>query len=106
MELYARPDATGAWVVTLLGELDLAAVPGFRSATQEALGDGWIEMVIDLESVSFVDSAGLGALVGLRRRLNERDGSLVLRTNDHVVRTLTASGLGSLFGLVESRSET
>ena len=47
MELHARPNADGAWVVTLHGDLDLAAVPGFRSATQEALRDGWNELVIE-----------------------------------------------------------
>ena len=87
----------------MLGELDLAAVPGFRSATQEALRDGWTDLGIDLANVSFIDSAGLGVLIGLRRRLVESDGSLTLRINEHVARVLDATEVGALFKIEASR---
>ncbi len=97
MELHARSDDDGAWIVTLLGELDLAAVPGFRSATQEALRDGWTELVIDLQQVAFVDSAGIGVLIGLRRRIAEVGGSLTLRASGEVLRLLSVANVDGLF---------
>ncbi len=97
MELHARPNVDGAWVVTLHGDLDLAAVPGFRSATQEALRDGWSALVIDLTQVAFIDSAGLGLLIGLRRRIAEVSGSLHLLASMEVQRLLTRSGIDVLF---------
>lgn len=106
MELHSRPNADGAWIVTLLGELDLAAVPSFRSATTEALRDGWTHMVIDLEHVSFIDSAGIGVLIGLRRRVLAADGSLTLRASKAVDDLLTVAEVNSLFTVVSLRCES
>jgi len=89
-----------------MGELDLSAVPSLRSATSEALRDGWTDLIIDLEEVAFVDSAGLGVLIGLRRRVHERDGSLTLRVNEKVARLVTAAELDSLFTIEKVRIET
>lgn len=99
MELHARPDADGAWLMSLHGELDLAAVPSFRSATSEALRDGWTDMIIDLQQVEFIDSAGIGVLIGLRRRTMETDGSLRLRVSPEVLRVLSLSNVDSLFAV-------
>jgi len=104
MELHARSDADGAWVITLHGELDLAAVPSFRSATTDALRDGWTELIIDLGSVSFIDSAGIGVLIGLRRRMRENEGSLVLRVNDDVFRIIDIAEVEPLFQLEKAES--
>ena len=83
--------------MTCRGELDLAAVPSFRSATAEALADGWTDLIVDLGSVGFVDSAGIGALIGLRRRVAEQGGTLIVRVSDEVSRVLRASDVESLF---------
>lgn len=97
MELHARPDANGSWLVTLHGELDLAAVPGFRSATREALRDGWTDLIVDLEHVEFIDSAGIGVLIGLRRRTAEAGGSITLHASEQVLRVLATSNVDALF---------
>ncbi len=104
MELHARPDADGAWVMTLHGELDLAEVPAFRSATREALRDGWSHVVVDLGSVALIDSAGIGVLIGLRRRVNEANGTLTVRTNEGVSRILEAAGVAALFDVESGAS--
>lgn len=98
MELHARV-VEGTWVVTVHGELDLATVPAFRSAAIQALADGWTDLVVDLEPVTFVDSAGLGVLIGLRRRVRDVSGELRIRTNERVARTITSADLDSLFEL-------
>lgn len=98
MELFARA-VEATWVVTLHGELDLATVPAFRSATRQAIQDGWTDFVIDLEPVSFVDSAGLGVLIGLRRRIGEVDGTLRLRVNQRVSTLIDNADLDGLFEL-------
>ena len=106
MELHARPDADdGSWLVTLHGELDLAAVPGFRSATQEALRDGWTDLIVDLQHVEFIDSAGIGVLIGLRRRTVEAGGSLTLRASEQVSSVLSMSNVDALFNVDPVGSE-
>jgi anti-sigma B factor antagonist len=54
-------------IVVAAGEIDIATVAQLRERLFE-LADTGQSIVIDLSQVSFVDSAGLGALVGAAKR--------------------------------------
>jgi anti-sigma B factor antagonist len=64
-------------VVSLEGEIDLAAAPTLKSTLLELLRDGYCQFILDLSLVRHLDSTGIGVLVGLRRRL-AGDGLLVI----------------------------
>jgi anti-sigma B factor antagonist len=67
----------GGLVLTLAGELDAYDAPALRAAFAEAAADGnGTTVVLDLSAVSFLDSTALGTIVGLLRRVRERDGEL------------------------------
>jgi anti-sigma B factor antagonist len=65
-------------VLALRGELDVNGGPRLRDALIDAIGEGGRRVVVDLEGVDFIDSAGLGVLVGGLKRARTRDGDLVL----------------------------
>lgn len=65
-ELLTLPAAV---VLRVRGELDVTAAPSFRLALQEARAADRPLIVVDLAAVSFLDSAGLSAVVGLKRQL-------------------------------------
>jgi len=65
----------GVVIAEVAGDMDLSTVPGLRERLLEAAGGGE-PLIVDLNRVSFIDSAGLGVLVGLARRADERGGSL------------------------------
>jgi anti-sigma B factor antagonist len=54
-------------IVTAAGEIDIATVARLRERLFE-LADSGQSIIVDLSQVSFVDSAGLGALVGAAKR--------------------------------------
>ncbi|MCU0254696.1 MAG: STAS domain-containing protein, partial [Acidobacteria bacterium] len=69
----------GVGVLTFAGSVDAGAhADAFRATVQEALDRGHIRLVLDLDAVAFLDSAGLGEIVAARRRCRERGGALVL----------------------------
>ncbi len=71
------PEATA--VVTMSGPLALGtSLKVADSQVQAAIADGVTRMVLDLTSVDYVDSAGLGMLVCTYGALNEKKGSLRL----------------------------
>ncbi|HLM18346.1 MAG TPA: STAS domain-containing protein [Acidimicrobiia bacterium] len=77
-------------VVHAAGEIDLATAPELRTCLKGL--DGLV--VVDLRDVVFLDSAGIGVLIGARNRLAEDRGDLALHNpNDVVSRTLKAVGL-------------
>ena len=69
-------DHDGTRVCRPVGELDAFTVDAFREQLSAlAVGDG---LVIDLGSVPFMDSAGLGALIGGIRRIRDAGGDAVV----------------------------
>ena len=77
-------------VLRLDGRLDLIGAPGLRDAVETAVAGGDARIVVDLEGVSFVDSSGVGALVGGLRRAREAGGDLVLAAPGEQARTVIA----------------
>jgi anti-sigma B factor antagonist len=65
----------GVVIAAVTGEIDISTVPQLRERLFE-LADNGGTLVVDLNRVTFIDSAGLGVLVGTARRAAEHSGSL------------------------------
>jgi anti-anti-sigma factor len=64
--------------VTVAGELDIATTPDLKSYLHKILLADPGQVVIDLRGVSFIDAAGLGALVTLKERAERQHAALRL----------------------------
>jgi anti-sigma B factor antagonist len=71
-----RQDLGSYSVLTLTGELDITTGARLRDALHDLIEDGVSHHVVDLRGIQFLDSTGLGVLVGHHKRLAERSGSL------------------------------
>ena len=103
-DLSATTEGESA-VLTLSGELDLATAPAVRECLNELVGGGARQVVVDLRQVDFLDSIGLGVLVGAYRRLREREPAGSLRlvcTSERVIRVFELTGLLLLFPMYAS----
>ncbi len=105
--LDVRIDEHDEWtVVVLSGQLDVATAPDLRQALQEAQYAGAHRVVVDLADLQFLDSFGLGVLVGGLRRARLHGGRLVLAAaNDRIRRILEVTGLDRTFQLTEDVAE-
>ena len=65
----------GCTIAAVTGEIDISTVGQLREQLFE-LADTGESLIVDLERVTFIDSAGLGALIGASRRAAVRGGSL------------------------------
>ena len=59
----------GTCVVSVEGELDLASAPRLKWTLVELLDKDYAHYVIDLSQLTYIDSMGLGVLVGFRKRV-------------------------------------
>lgn len=86
-----RPDLV---VVALDGVVDAASAPEVKAALGPFTTRTGVIVVVDLSTLTFIDSAGLGALIGAQRRLRELDSELRLtRVPDHVQKILRITAL-------------
>lgn len=100
-----RQDTDDVPVLAVNGELDLTAGPRLREALLAAIEEHQGErIVLDLDGVDFIDSAGLGVLVGGLQRTRNGDGELVLvATGRNVLKVLELTGLNRAFQIHPSR---
>jgi anti-sigma B factor antagonist len=89
-----------ACIVTISGEVDIYTSPALKAALAAASVDGCRVLVVDLNAVGFIDSSGLGVLVGALRRAREAGGDLrVVSGQEAVARILRITGLDRVFAL-------
>lgn len=89
-----------ACVVTAQGEVDVHSAGRLRSAIVEGEASELADrpLVVDLAGVPFMDSTGLGVLVGALARAREADRRLVLAgPTERITRLLRLTGLDGQF---------
>lgn len=90
-------------IFKLRGSLDLATAPTVRAALLDATEKGRHHLIVDLTGLEFLDSTGLGVLIGAHRRTAERNGSFRLIVNDGpILRLLNITGLIAVFAAYRS----
>jgi anti-sigma B factor antagonist len=103
----AEHDAAGWTVVRASGEIDVATAPLLREQLTELVDAGTVHVVVDLEDVDFIDSTGLGVLVGSVRRARAADGDVrLVCTNPRILKVFAATGLHEVFTIGSTLDET
>ena len=107
MELAVQVDERGGWAVAVVsGDLDLTTAPGLRERVIEVVLRGQPNVILDLQGVDFIDSTGLGVLVGLLKRTRTHGGDLrLVSTRPSLCRMLELTGLERALPLAD-RVET
>jgi anti-sigma B factor antagonist len=87
-------------VVEVGGEIDVYTAPKLRETLISLVDAGQYHLVVDLEKVEFLDSTGLGVLVGGLKRVRTHDGSLSLVcTRDRLLKIFRITGLTKVFDI-------
>jgi anti-sigma B factor antagonist len=90
----------GCAVIVVTGEVDVYTVPQLRELVVDLIGRGFVHLIADLRDVDFLDSTGLGALVGTLRRVRTIDGSLMLVTkSERIMDIFKLTGLDNAFDI-------
>jgi len=96
-------DVDGRTIVSVGGEIDVYTAPKLRDMITELVGGGTYDLVIDMSGVEFLDSTGLGVLVGGLKKVRAHDGSLELVCNqDRLLKIFRITGLAKVFVIHDS----
>jgi len=96
----------GRTVVEVGGEIDVYTAPVLRERLNDLVGEGHHHLVVDMERVDFLDSTGLGVLVGGLKRVRSNDGSLhLVCTQEKILKVFRITGLTKVFPIHDTVSD-
>ena len=93
----------GFAVLGVSGEVDVATVPRLREQLHSLVAQGSNKIIVNLDAVDFLDSTGLGVLVGALKRVRSNDGDLYLVcTQPRIRKVFEVTGLTKVFQLFDT----
>lgn len=101
MELSVEPRVEGdVAILHVAGEVDVYTAPSLRERLVDLVADGHVKIVVDMSDVDFLDSTGLGVLVGGLKRVRSQDGALaIVCTAERILKIFTITGLDTVFSI-------
>ena len=86
--------------IFLSGEVDVGNCGIFKEELGKAVENTERDITLDLSDLDYIDSAGLGILVGVFKRLDEKGLSLrVVNSNDYIKKLFRITKLETLFAV-------
>jgi len=96
-------ETDGTTVVAVGGEIDVYTAPRLRDKFTELVAAGSYDIIVDMQHVEFLDSTGLGVLVGGLKKVRAHDGSLdLVCTQDRLLKIFRITGLAKVFVIHDS----
>jgi anti-sigma B factor antagonist len=93
----------GYRVLEVSGEIDVYTAPQLRERLIALVEDGARQVIVDLNRVEFLDSTGLGVLVGALKRLRGVNGELALVCDqERLLKIFRITGLDRVFTIRET----
>jgi len=93
-------------VVVPKGEIDVHTATALRDCLTDLIEQGTRQLVVDLHETSFIDSTGLGVLVGALKRARQADGDLVLAApRRSIAKVFEVTGMDKTFEVLDHRPE-
>lgn len=94
-------------LVGLDGELDHCCAQSVRRELDSLLSDPGIrQLVLDFSGMTFMDSSGIGVILGRYRILRERGGTVsVIHMNEQVGRIFTMAGMNKVIKQLDTKQE-
>jgi anti-sigma B factor antagonist len=101
LSLSTRPDG-GRTILEAAGEIDVYTAPKLREQLAELVDAGRYDIVVDMQKVEFLDSTGLGVLVGGLKRVQQHDGSLrLVCRQERILKIFRITGLTKKFSIYD-----
>ena len=97
----------GVLIVRVEGELDMHVADKFRQIVDNALETSGVKHILfNLEAVKFIDSSGLGVILGRYKKINTAGGKvLIAHIQPQVIQIFELSGLLKIIKFYNSEAE-
>lgn len=95
-------DENGITITTLEEtRLDAAIAPTFKKTMEAMIDDGATQIILNLSSLTFMDSSSLGAMVGVMKYLGNKGKLVVVGANGAVLDLFKLTRMNKVFTMVD-----
>ena len=106
LTLNVHSEPPGFTVIEVGGEIDVYTAPKLRERLVGLVESGSYRLIVDMQSVEFLDSTGLGVLVGGLKRVRAHEGWIdLVCTQSRLLRIFRITGLNRVFDIYDSVPE-
>ncbi|MDO5297432.1 MAG: STAS domain-containing protein [bacterium] len=107
MNIKTNTKALGqtAKLIEVQGELDVYTSPKLKEAIAEVVDSAKTDLVIDLNNVRYIDSTGLGVLIGTLKKIRENGSQMLLVCNvSQILSVFSITGLSKILTICDTVS--
>ncbi len=102
LKIDARTEGEDTAVLSLTGEVDVANAGRVRDSGLKLISNRIKRLIVDLNPTEYMDSTGLGTLVGLLKRMRESGGEVIIAVSQpRVKRLFEITGLTQVFRIYD-----
>ena len=105
MKLEGRHERNVLVVTVVDKRIDAGAVDDFKTKISQYIADGENLIVLDLSNVEFIDSSGLGAVVGALKMLGDNGKMVICGAADSTMRMFKLTRMNKVFNMFDSEKE-
>jgi anti-sigma B factor antagonist len=106
LTIVARTPNETTCILSIEGEVDVFTSPRLKQEIVERAESGTKRLIVDLSKIEYLDSTGLGVLIGGLKRFREVEGNLaLLRPGMRILRIFEITGLDKIFDIYQSEQE-
>ena len=92
--------------VDVSGEIDVYTSPKVKDTINALIEKGAYNLIVNLEQVRYIDSTGLGVLIGALKKVREHEGHIFLVCVDQQIKKVfTITGLVKIFRIFNTNEE-
>ena len=91
-------------VISVSGEIDIYSAPDFKNSLYEVIGSGDRDIILECGLLTYIDSTGLGILLGALKRVRQNEHNVYIRhLKDNIRKLFRITGLDKVFVMEESK---
>ncbi len=106
LTIHTKTPSADIRVVELEGEIDVYTSTQLKQEIADIIAQGAKYIILNLSQVEYLDSTGLGLLIGALKRLRENQGNLfIVSPSVRIVRVFEITGLYKIFKIYATEAE-
>lgn len=106
IKIESKALSDGIQSIEIHGEIDVYTSPKVKEMITELIEKQNFNLIINLEGVRYIDSTGLGVLIGALKKVREKDGCINLVCNNPQIKKIfNITGLVKIFGIFKDEEE-